>query len=239
MPKCIKIEVLYPEFCNLYGDRGNIDYLAQKIELCGYETELINTRLKDEPAFLNQQVDMLYIGPCTERAQELILKRLREFKNEIISIIDKGTVILATGNGFELFGEGIEAVNGEILPALAFFPFTSKRFDGLRYNEITKGIFGSVPVCGFKNQLSHSYGNIKYPFLEITEGSGLNPKSNSEGLHVNNLFATYLLGPLLALNPPFSEEILKLLLKDDFKSIPLPFEDQSYMLRMLEKGKKK
>ena len=53
------IEVLYPEYNNLYGDRGNCEYLQKKLTLAGYEVEVKETSLFDEPAFVNEKVDFL------------------------------------------------------------------------------------------------------------------------------------------------------------------------------------
>ena len=36
----------------------------------------------------------------------------------------------------------------------------------------------------------------------------MNPDTQKEGIHVNNFFATYSLGPFLILNPYFTKEIL-------------------------------
>ena len=35
------------------------------------------------------------------------------------------------------------------------------------------------------------------------------PKSNYEGIHKNNFYGTYLLGPILARNPHFIEHLIK------------------------------
>ena len=40
----IKIEVLYPEVCNLYGDLFNIKFLEKSIE----DVKIINTKLTEE-----------------------------------------------------------------------------------------------------------------------------------------------------------------------------------------------
>lgn len=41
--KKIVIEVLYPEYCNLYGDRGNLSCLLYKLRRAGVETEVVET----------------------------------------------------------------------------------------------------------------------------------------------------------------------------------------------------
>ena len=51
----MKIEVLYPEICNLYGDLGNIRYLQKSCP----ELEVVETDLKSRPAFLDGGVDLV------------------------------------------------------------------------------------------------------------------------------------------------------------------------------------
>ena len=47
----------------------------------------------------------------------------------------------------------------------------------------------------------------------------MNPESKQEGVRKNNFFATYLLGPLLPLNPSFSEKLVELLAGDGYKPL--------------------
>ena len=63
------IEILYPEYNNLYGDRGNAEYLNKKLTLAGYDVEIIETSLYNEPAFVNGHVDFLLVSPCQEKHQ--------------------------------------------------------------------------------------------------------------------------------------------------------------------------
>ncbi len=78
----MKIEVLFPEFCNLYGDMSNIEYLHK----CIPEAEIIYTSIDEEPAFLTQNVNLIYLGPLTERKQEIVINKLKpidkNFKSE-------------------------------------------------------------------------------------------------------------------------------------------------------------
>ena len=45
----MKIEILYPEFCNLNGDMGNMKYL----EKCIPEAEIIETSINEKPKFID------------------------------------------------------------------------------------------------------------------------------------------------------------------------------------------
>ena len=85
----VKIEVLYNEYMNLYGDTGNIKYL----EKCIDKVKIIYTGLNDKPKFLTQKIDMLYLGPCTENHQEEIISFFFLIKTNK-KLIDDNVVIL-------------------------------------------------------------------------------------------------------------------------------------------------
>ena len=75
----IIIEVLYPEYNNLYGDRGNCEYLYKKLNSAGYDVEIIETSLFQKPAFIDGQVDFLLIGPCQEKHQLVEIEHIKYF----------------------------------------------------------------------------------------------------------------------------------------------------------------
>lgn len=199
------LEVLYPEYMNLYGDKGNVKYLKQ----CLPNLEIIYTSFQQEPSFLTKKIDILYLGPMSEDSQELIAEKLYPYKKEIKKLIENNTFILATGNAFELFGKYIKKENKEKIKGLGLYNFYSTRFNDFRYNENTIGIFDNLEIVGCKNQLSFSYGKINKPFLKIIKGTGLNKESKLEGIKDHNFYGTYLLGPLLVNNPFLSKKIFE------------------------------
>lgn len=227
------IEELYPEFNNLYGDRGNGEYLCEKLKRAGRSCELVKTNLFDEPAFVSRDVDILLIGPAGEIQQKKEAERLLLFKEQIEKRIENGGVTLATGNAFELFGEYIESEKGEKTSCLGLFPYYAKQFSKLRYNDSSIGQFGEMKITGFKNLLSHSYGQLPYPFLKMIRGCGMNKESEIEGIHKNNFFATYHTGPLLPLNPNFADYLIKLA-DPAYESVWFEFEKTAYENRINE-----
>ena len=227
------IEVLYPEYNNLYGDRGNYEYLQKKLSLAGYEVEIKETSLFDEPEFVNGQVDILLIGPCQEKHQLNEIEQLKKYADAIKNRIDNGGVILATGNAFELFGQYIEDDKGNMTDCLGFYPYYAKQFSRLRYNDCSVGEFDGMQITGFKNLLSHSYGKNPYPFMNMKTGCGMNPDSKIEGIHHNNLFATYHTGPILPLNPQFTDYLISIV-DENYVPVSLEFEKQAYDSRIKE-----
>ena len=227
------IEILYPEYNNLYGDRGNCEYLEKKLSLAGYEVEIKETSLFEEPAFVSENVDFLLIGPCQEKNQLNEIEQLKKYAEAIKTRIENGGVILATGNAFELFGAFIENDKGEKTECLGFYPYYAKQFSKLRYNDCSVGEFDAMEITGFKNLLSHTYGENPFPFLNMKKGCGMNPDSKIEGVHQNNFFATYHTGPILPLNPQFTDYLIKLV-DDNYIPVALEFEKQAYDSRIKE-----
>ena len=86
----MKIEILFPEFCNLYGDLANMDYLRR----CLPQAEFVETSLQEEPLLAREKVDMVYLGPMTERLQEAVLEKLRPLRARIWELIDQDTLFL-------------------------------------------------------------------------------------------------------------------------------------------------
>ena len=68
----MKIEILFPEFCNLFGDIGNIKYLKE----CLPNEQFIETSFQSEPAFVSENIDFIYMGAMTERIQEKVISKL-------------------------------------------------------------------------------------------------------------------------------------------------------------------
>lgn len=231
--KKIVIELLYPEFNNLFGDRGNAEYLEKRLLKENYDVEIVETNLYNEPRFVNGETDILLISPCTEKSQIVILEELKKYSEALKNRIENGGVTLATGNAFELFGQYIENPKGEKTQCLEFFPYYSKQFSRLRFNDNAVGEFDNMNITGFKNLLSHSYGENPYPFLNMKKGIGMNKDTKIEGVHKNNFFATYHTGPILVLNPDFTTYLLKLC-DEEFNGEPLQYEKTAYEMRIKE-----
>ena len=204
----MRIEMLFPEICNLYGDLANIKYLAA----CVPGTEVIRTSLRKEPAFLHGKVDLIYMGPLTERGQEVALEALRPYRDRLEELIGEGQAFLITGNALELFGQYIENEDGSRIPCLGIFGCWSKRYMMDRFNGLYYGRMGEIEIVGFKSQFSHAYGETgAEPLFQTVRGHGMSAEGEPEGIRKGNFMATYLLGPLLLLNPPLVKYFIKLL----------------------------
>ncbi len=216
----IKIEILFPEICSLYGDTGNVRYLKS----CLPDAEIINTGLNDVPFFADNEPNLIYMGPMSEKSQELSINRLKPYKERLENLIDKGVPMLFTGNAGEIFCQYIETPEKEKIEALGIFDFYAVRKKTDRYNGFVLGQFDDMDIVGFKSQFTFAYGdNQDCSFIKTKRGIGLNPENKFEGVKINNTIVTYLLGPILVLNPKFTRYLLDLMGGENY---PLAFEEE-------------
>lgn len=204
----MRIEVLYPEFGNLFGDNSNISYLKK----CMPDAEIIETEINNKPSFVDEKVDLIYLGPASERAQEIIIQKLKPYKEKIQELIENNTVFLFTGNAVEILGEYIENEDGTKVEGLGIFPIHAKRDMMNRKNSNVIGKFEDIEIVGFQSQFTTLYGeNTENYFLELEVGMGINGETKLEGVRKNNFIGTYVIGPMLILNPLFTKKIMKMM----------------------------
>lgn len=231
-----RIEVLYPEVCNFFGNMYNIKYLEQSEKTL----EIIYTPLTKEPKFVTEEIDMIYMAPMTEKTQELVIEKLKPFTDRIKELINQNKIFLIIGNAIEVFGKYIENENGEKIEALNITPLYAKRDMMHRYNSLFLGELEQkekepIKIVGFKSQFAMSYGeNSENYVFKAVRGPGINEKSKFEGIRINNFIGTYVLGPILVLNPLFTKYLLELL---GIKEPKLAFEEEAmkcYNIRLKE-----
>lgn len=205
----MKIEILYPELCNLNGDIGNIQYLKR----CLPEAEMIETAINEEPAFNTvDDISLIYMGTLSEHSQEIVIQKLKPYKEKIEELIQKGQVFLFTGNSIEVLGEYIENEDGSKIEALGIFKIHAKRNMLHRHNSFFLGKYEEIELLGFKSQFTMLYGeNSQNYFAKVEMGIGINEESKLEGIKQNNFIGTYIIGPILILNPLFTIKLLQMM----------------------------
>lgn len=198
--KTIKIAHLYYDLMNYYGEQGNVLALKTAIEYAGFKANVKTLSVDDEIDF--EKYDIFYMGMGTKRNQEIVRKDILKYKDKIENVIDKKMFIM-TGNSYELFGKKIDDKK-----CLGVFNFESKTTDRIVGEQVFKSDIIKETIIGFQNRFSSN--NIKDDYLfEVIKGTGNDSESKVEGIHKNNFFGTYLLGPILIRNPYFKDALLK------------------------------
>lgn len=206
MEENLKIEILFPEFCNLYGDISNMKYLKK----CLPKAKFIETAFDEEPAFNKEKINFIYLGPMTENRQEKVIQKLQPYKERIKELIQENVIFLITGNAIEIFGNYIENEDGSKVEGLGIFNLHAKRDMLHRHNSMFIGEWEEIELVGFKSQFTYSYGeNDENYFAKVKKGIGLNKESTLEGMQDHNFIATYIIGPILILNPYFTKRLIE------------------------------
>jgi len=206
----LTIEMLYPEIANLHGDNANIDYLAQ----CRPDARVVRTSLTDVPAFATGPVDLVYLGPMTERGQLTAIARLAPYRDRIDELIDSGTTFLFTHNALEVLGTRIrnDEMGYDQAGVGVFELETTVRMFG-RYNGKVMGTVPEAgaahPVVGYKSQFSMVDAAASVQgFLTADRGIGRSSSTAVEGVRRGGFIGTSLIGPLLVINPHLTRGLL-------------------------------
>lgn len=206
----IRIEVLFSEFCGIFADSSNIRYL----EKCLPDAEFVYTAFTDEPLFVSETPSLIYMGAMSESTQEKVIRKLMPYRERIQELIENDVPVLLTSNAAEILGQYIENEDGSRIDALNLYPFYAKRDMMNRFNCLVRGHYEDMEIVGFKSQFTMAYGQTDvHPFIHVDRGTGMNPDTANEGIHDHNLFATYLIGPFLILNPLFTRYLIQQVMK--------------------------
>lgn len=210
------VEFLYPELCNLYGDRGNMDYLRRCLP-----AEYHETPMGQEPWFVSHEVDLIYLCSMTERSQQRVIDALSPYRERLAELMAAGKHFLLTGNAMEVFGKTIR--DGETdLPALGLLDLTARRILPQRANSLFLGDFQGMKIVGYTSRFSHMESSLP-PLFTVEKGLGRSEGAAVEGIRTGGVLGTYLLGPLLVLNPDFTRWLLDDLGAGD---VPLALEPE-------------
>jgi lipid II isoglutaminyl synthase (glutamine-hydrolysing) len=201
---------LYPEYLNIYADRGNIAVLAQRAAWRGHELEVRSITAEDrvDPAY-----DLLYIGGGQDREQALVARDLAAKAEQVLAAAAGGAAVLAVCGGYQLLGRFYRATNGQELPGVGLFPLHTiageRRMIGdiLLECELEPG--ERRTLAGFENHA----GRTKLdpgaePLGRVVAGFGNDGSSGHEGCRVGRAVGTYLHGPLLPRNPWLADWLL-------------------------------
>lgn len=200
---------IYPDLLNLYGDRGNILCLKQRIERRNIKTEVTEIKMGDK--FNPDEADIIFIGGGQDFEQDVLLKDLKGDKEKSIAFaIESGKTLLAICGGYQMLGKYYKTFDGvqmDFIGALDFYTVGAKeRMIGNYAFKTDEGI----DIVGFENHSGKTYlgKNIK-PLGRVLSGFGNNGEDKTEGAIYKNTFCTYSHGPVLPKNPEFADLLIK------------------------------
>lgn len=212
----IKICHIYPDVLNLYGDRGNVVCLKNRLEQRGFRVSVteapIGTQINPNDS------DFFFIGGGQDFEQEVLLKDLAAGKAEAIrKAVEDEKVFLAICGGYQMLGQYYKTWDGkqcDFIGALDIYTVGSKKRMIGNFMFQTQGLNGPTKVVGFENHSGKTYlGEKVSPLGQILSGHGNNGEDKTEGVRYKNVFGSYSHGPMLPKNPDFCDLLIKTVLE--------------------------
>ncbi len=202
---------LFPDYLNIYADRGNIAVLSRRAAWRGHELDV--SALGADAVVLPGEHDLYYIGGGQDREQELIAPALAAHGEGLRSAVDEGAALLAVCGGYQLLGRSYRDQSGAELPGVGIFPLHTvageRRMIGdvLLECELEPG--ERRTLAGFENHAGRTYlDEGAEPLGRVIAGFGNDGESGYEGCRVGRAVGTYLHGPLLPRNPWLADWLL-------------------------------
>jgi CobQ-like glutamine amidotransferase family enzyme len=204
----IRVGHLYPEYLNIYADRGNIAVLVRRAAWRGHELDVQAVGLGDrvEPG----AHDLLYVGGGQDREQALVSADLAAKTDDLRAAVDGGAAVLAVCGGYQLLGRFYRDRVGHELPGAGLFPLhTAAGGRRLIGDVLLECEWAGRTLAGFEN---HAGRTLLDPGTEalgrVVAGFGNDGESGREGCRVGRAIGTYLHGPLLPRNPWLADWLL-------------------------------
>ena len=208
----IEVAHLYPDFLNIYADRGNLAVLSRRAAFRGHELAVRPVGLGDE-LLEDAPPDLLYIGGGQDREQALIAPDLAAKSDALHAAVAGGAALLAVCGGYQLLGRGYWGRDGTFMPGTGLFPHetvagtTRMIGDVLLECELEPG--ERRTVAGFENHAGRTRLDAgAEPLGRVLYGFGNDGESGFEGCRVGRALGTYLHGPLLPRNPWLADWLL-------------------------------
>jgi lipid II isoglutaminyl synthase (glutamine-hydrolysing) len=202
---------LYPDYLNIYADRGNMAVLERRAAWrgIGFDYRTVGIGQHVHPG----EHDLLYVGGGQDREQALVAEDLALKGEGVREAVSDGAALLAVCGGYQLLGRFYRERGGAELPGIGLFPHHTiageRRMIGdvLLECELEQGKRRSL--AGFENHAGRTVLDAgAEPLGRVVAGFGNDGESGFEGCRLGRAVGTYLHGPLLPRNAWFADWLL-------------------------------
>ena len=202
---------LYPDYLNIYADRGNMAVLARRAAWRGVDFDYRTIGLGE--ALKPGEHDLLYIGGGQDRNQALVAPDLAGRSAELEEAVAGGAAVLAVCGGYQLLGRFYRDRSGAELPGGGVFDLhtvaAERRMIGDVLLECEFEPGQAQTLAGFENHAGRTVlERGAEPLGRVLAGFGNDGASGYEGCRRGRALGTYLHGPLLPRNPWLADWLL-------------------------------
>jgi CobQ-like glutamine amidotransferase family enzyme len=198
---------LYPREMNIYGDTGNVVVLRRRLEWRGLPVRVVPVSVGDP---LPNDADVLLGGGGQDAAQGEIGADFAARAPQLRAMADDGVVVLAICGTYQMLGHEFRTQDGRSIPGVGVLDVITvgrpERLIGNNWVDTDD----AGRLVGYENHSGLTeLGSGVRPLGSTQPGRGNNGRDRSEGAVRDNVFGTYLHGPVLAKSPGFADELLR------------------------------
>ena len=207
----VRVAHLYPDYLNIYADRGNIAVLAQRAAWRGHQLDVDAVGMRDR--IVPGAHDLYYLGGGQDREQLLVAEDLAAKAEPLLEAHAGGASFLAVCGGYQLLGRGYRGFHGEDMPGVGLLPLETvagkRRMIGDVLLECELDAAPKRTLAGFENHVGRTRLDPgAQPLGRVVSGFGNDGESGFEGCRAGRAIGTYLHGPLLPRNPWLADWLL-------------------------------
>lgn len=227
----MKLIHLYPQEMNIYGDTGNVLVLRKRLQWRGRPVEIVPINVGDP---LPTDADIVLGGGGQDAAQGDIGADFVSRQATLKAMADDGVVMLTICGTYQMLGHEFLTKDGVSIPGVGVLDVVTKGSDTRMIgNNFVDSPWGRL--VGFENHSGlTTLGPGVVQLGKTLSGRGNNGSDLSEGAVHNNVFGTYLHGPVLAKSPGFADELLRRALSRKGETDQLEPLDDALALRAAE-----
>jgi len=199
---------LYPREMNIYGDTGNVLVLRKRLQWRGLPVEVAPVSVGDP---LPADVDIVLGGGGQDAAQGEIGEDFHARAADLQAMADDGVVVLAICGTYQMLGHEFVTQEGRHISGAGVLDVvTHGQAERLIGNNVVDTP-AAGRLVGYENHSGlTTLGPGVTPLGRTPTGRGNNGTDGTEGAVRDNVFGTYLHGPVLAKSPRFADHLLEL-----------------------------
>jgi CobQ-like glutamine amidotransferase family enzyme len=198
---------LYPDYLNIYADRGNIAVLRERARLRGHELAVVPIGPGDA---VPEGIDLFYVGGGQDREQALVARDLVRKGEALRNAVAEGSAFLAVCGGYQLLGRFYRDRAGEELPGIGLLPLQTIAGERRMIGDVLLQCeWAGQTLAGFENHAGRTeLDEGAEPLGRVVAGFGNDGRSGFEGCRSGRVYGTYLHGPLLPRNAWFADRLI-------------------------------
>jgi lipid II isoglutaminyl synthase (glutamine-hydrolysing) len=211
----IRIAHLYSSLLNVAGDGGNLSAIERRAGWRGIATEIVAVEVDETPDLA--AFDMIFIQGGQDVEMAVAADDLQRKAASLREAADGGVVIFAVCAGLQLLGHRYIPSSGAAIAGIGLLDLETRagprRF--MQHAACDVRIGGRTEtVVGFENHSGLTeLGRDVRPFGTVLAGAGNNGVDGTEGAIRDNVYATYLHGPVLPKNPWLADHLIQIALE--------------------------